>query len=866
MTNVHRLLPVFVLMLNLVLLGAALAANGRHSARNRAFATLAIALCLWSAGVAGLRWSETAATALAWERILHLGVIGIPVLFAEYVRLMVGEGPRPRVFVGGYVLAAIFIAILPTPLFMIDVIETPWGYAPDPGPVYAAFMVYFVVYMLLGVVVLVRASPRTLSTFRRNRLRLILIGVIVSLIGGAIDFSRFLFGFEWLYPVGIPASAVFAGALGIAIVRYRLMNVGMAVKRALLYALTWAAVAPVLLAGLQLIDALAPSLLNGDQASSRRATVVTILTGLMLAMPIMRKLENVFNRVMFHRQRAMSEALVALNRELSGILDVPRLAATLTSGLTTRIPVAHASLHVPANEGETFECLSRTIVDEGLEAVDAIPRDIALWMRATRRTLVVDDIGCETAADGPGAAAVRALERRHAALVVPIAVDDDVAAILVIGEKLSGEVFDSGEIELVEILASRAATALKNARLYQDLERKMEELRATRDLYGRAREAGRAKEQFLAMLAHELRNPLAPILNAVHVLQSVAGGDPKAASMIATIQRQAQQLARIVDDLLDVSRVQLGKIRLTKEPVDLARLAVQCVEALKTSGKGHGRTVKVDVPRTPIVIIGDAVRLEQVLWNLLDNALKYSPPESPVTVTVARAGDSAVMRVRDEGVGIAPGMLGRIFDVFTQIDTSLHRSQGGLGLGLALVRTLIEQHHGTVTAYSDGAGRGSVFEVRLQLARHLDAVPGDVSAATGGHGHRRVLVVEDKDDARETLRTLLEVSGHEVRCAADGLDAVDMARMWRPDVALIDIGLPGISGYEVAERLRGTAFGDDLFLVAVTGYGQPDDRRDALARGFDAHVVKPVTAETLLELVLNRRSDDRPADADTETR
>jgi two-component system, sensor histidine kinase len=854
MTTVHRLLPIFVLMLNLILLGAALAASGLRSARNRVFAALAMALCLWSAGVAGLRWSETPAAALAWERLLHLGVIAIPALFAEYVRLMVAEGPRWRIFTAGYAIAAMFIAILPTPLLITGVIVTQWGYAPAPGPLYPVFMVYFTAFMLLGLVVLVRACPRTPSTFRRNRLRLVLIGVSVSLIGGAIDFARFLFGLEWLYPVGIPASAVFAVALGIAIVRYRLMNVGVAVKRALLYALTWAAVAPVLLAGLELVDAVVPSLLNGDQASSRRATVLTVLTGLMLAMPVMRMLESVFNRMMFHRQRAISEALVSLNRELSSILDVPRLAATLTSELVSRIPVAHASLHVPSVEGEAFECLSRTTSDDGVGALDAVPRDVALWIRATRRTLVVDDIGYETASDGPGTASVQALERRHTALVVPITVDGEVAAILVIGEKLSGEIFDPGEIELVEILASRAATALKNARLYQDLERKMEELQTTRDLYGRAREAGRAKEQFLAMLAHELRNPLAPIVNAVRVLHTVVGSDATAARMIATIDRQAQQLAGIVDDLLDVSRVQLGKVRLTREPVDLKRLAVQCVEALKTSGKGHGRNVIVDVPRTPVVIIGDAVRLEQVLWNLLDNALKYSPAASPVTVTVARSADWAILGVRDEGVGIAREMLDKIFDVFTQVDTTLHRSEGGLGLGLALVRALVEQHHGAVGARSDGAGRGSVFEVRLPLARHLDVVPEDDSSATRVRGHRRVLIVEDNDDAREALRILLEIAGHEVRCAADGLAAVDMVRVWRPHVALVDIGLPGINGYEVADRLR-TEYGDDVFLVAVTGYGQPDDQRQALAAGFDAHVVKPVAPEMLLRLVLNGRSE-----------
>ncbi len=855
MSGMHKLLPVFVLMLNLVLLGAALAANGRNHARNRAFARLAAALALWSFAAAGLRWSQAPAAALAWERVLHLGVLAIPVLLVDYVGLMAGHARRsPGVF-AGYVLAALFAATVPTPWFMTGVVETPWGYAPAPGPLYTIFIAYFAAFMLLALFVVARASRRTPSTFRRNRLRLVLIGVSVSLIGGSVDFARFLVGVEWLYPVGIPASAVFAVTVGIAIVRYRLMNVGLIVKRGLLYALTWAAVAPALLLTLELVDDVVPSLLGGDGAVSRPATVLTVMTALMLALPVMRKLEELLNRVMFQRQRAISEALLALNRELTSILEVPRLAATLTSGLVTRIPVASASLHVPADDGETFTCLSRSTSDDGVEtADDTVPRDVALWLRATRRVLVVDEIGCETIADGPGAAAVQALERRGVALVVPIVVDGEVAAILAIGDKLSGEVFESAEIELIEMLAARAASALKNARLYQHLEAQMQELQATRDLYGRAREAGRAKEQFLAVLAHELRNPLGPIVNAVHVLQSVAGRDPQASPMIATIRRQAQQLARIVDDLLDVSRVQLGKIRLTEEPVDLARLAVLCVDALKTSGKSHGRVVAVQVPNEPLVVIGDAVRLEQVLWNLLDNALKYSPPASPIEVDVVREDDTAVLRLRDHGIGIAPEMLTSIFEVFTQADTGLHRAQGGLGLGLALVRSLVEQHHGSVTAHSEGADRGSLFEVRLPVSRHPAPVLTDAPTSPPAQRPRRVLVVEDNADAREALRALLELSGHDVRSTEDGPRALEVVRTWRPDVALIDIGLPGMSGYELAAELRRTPFGDGLLIAAVTGYGQPEDRRRSMESGFDAHLVKPVTPEALLELVAADRT------------
>jgi signal transduction histidine kinase len=854
-SDIHKLLPVFVLVLNLLLLGAALTANGRHHARNRAFATLAMALALWSLGVIGLRWSDSPTAALTWERVLHLGVIAIPVLFAEYARLMAGHARRSPWVTAGYAVAAVFVALLPTSWFMVGVVDTPWGYVPAPGPAYPAFMLYFGAYMLLGLLIVARAGRRTRSTFRRNRLRLVLIGVTVSAIGGAIDFARFLFDLGWIYPVGIPASGVFALAVGVAIVRYRLMNVGVAVKRGLLYALTWAAVAPALLVAVEVLDEVLPSFLGGHGNAGRRPIALTVLTALVLAMPIMRTLESLLGRAIFHRQRAIADALVALHRELATILDVPRLASTLTSGLVTRIPVAYATLYVPAADGESLTCLSRTTADEGEEAVDPVPRDVALWLRATRRILVVDEIACETSADGPGQAAVHALERQAAALVVPIAVDDDVAAILVIGEKLSGEVFDPAEIDLVEILGARAAIALKNARLYERLELQMHELQAIGDLYGRAREEGRAKEQFLAMLAHELRNPLAPIVNAVHVLQSVVADNRDAMAMVGAIRRQAEQLTRIVDDLLDISRVQLGKIRLTAEPVDMARLTAQGVAALRTSGKAHGRAVKTEVPSEPVVVIGDPVRLEQVLWNLLDNALKYSPPASAIEVSVSSHGDTAVLRVRDYGIGIAAGMRNSIFEIFTQADTGLQPAPGGLGLGLALVRRLVEQHHGTVVAHSDGPGRGSIFEVRLPLARDAVAVTAEAAPIARARTPRRVLVVEDSADARDALRAVLEVSGHEVRCTEDGPHALDVVRTWWPDVALVNIGLPGQSGYELVRELRGTAFGNELFIVAVTGFGQPDDRRRALDSGFDAHLVKPVTPQALLDLIATDRTE-----------
>lgn len=841
----HKLIPFFVLMLDLVLLGSALAANGR-SPRNRSFAFLTLALSVWTLGVLGLRWGEDPATALAWERFLHFGVVAIPVLFYDYVLVVLGERRWRPSLIAGYLIAAIFALLTPTPVLVAGVRMTPWGYAPAAGPAYGPFFAYFVGYTSLGVLVLVRAHANVTSTFRRNRLRLVLFGAVVSLLGGVVDFARFIFDLEWLYPLGVPASAVFALALGVAIIRYRLMSVSVLAKRAMLYALTWGAVASLLLVVLDVVD---PILLSEASRVVGHADAIVLLGILVAALPLMRKLEDLLDRLMFHREHAISTALVALNREVSGIVDMERLAATLTAELTARIPVAHAALYVSAAHGEGFVALSRTARDEPGDVPADLPVSVGLWVRATGGTLAVDEIGWAAVGGALRLPMIEELERRHVALILPVLVDDDLAAILVVGEKLSGAIFESGEIELLEILAARVGTSLRNARLYRALAAQTAELRTARYLYGQTRDADQAKEQFLAMLTDELRDSVAPILNAAQVLHLIGTKDRRAEAMTALIGRQGQQLARLVDGLLDVSRIQLGQIRLRSEPVDIARLVGQSVGSVRASGKGHGRELRTSITPEPLLVTGDPARLEQVVWNLLDNALKYSPAGTAITVSVGRQDDVAVVRVEDQGVGLEPEMVPRIFELFTQVDTSLHRSEGGLGIGLALVRSLVEQHGGTVSASSAGLGRGSEFVVRLPLATTASGTAGDLSVSIAPGPCRRVLLVEDKADARESLMVLLELYGHEVRCAEDGRSGVEAALAWAPDVTLVDIGLPGIDGYEVARRVRSSPLGHGLCLVALTGHGEPEDRRRALESGFDEHLVKPVNGEDLRRVV-----------------
>jgi signal transduction histidine kinase len=391
--------------------------------------------------------------------------------------------------------------------------------------------------------------------------------------------------------------------------------------------------------------------------------------------------------------------------------------------------------------------------------------------------------------------------------------------------------FGGEDVAVMTTLCAHAGIALDNARRYREV-----------------READRRKDDFLARLAHELRNPLAPIVHALHLLDRVAAHGPKGVQLRQIMARQTMHLGSLVDDLLDVSRIRLGKLSLRIQPLDLRDVVRRSFEALQVSRHAEQHEISLSTGPEPVVVNGDPARLEQVVGNLLQNAVKYTPPGAPIDVAVARTAHEAILRVQDRGIGIDPEMLPRIFQMFTQADRSLDRAQGGLGLGLALVRALVEHHGGSVTAESAGLGHGSLFTVRLPLSASIP------TPAAGGPSRRRprptrILVVEDNPDAREALRGVLELEGHQVAAAVDGADGVELAAAFRPQIAFIDLALPGLDGFEVARRLRALEGGKSLVLVAVTGRGQPEDRRHAHAAGFDAYLVKPVVPERLFELI-----------------
>ncbi len=382
--------------------------------------------------------------------------------------------------------------------------------------------------------------------------------------------------------------------------------------------------------------------------------------------------------------------------------------------------------------------------------------------------------------------------------------------------------------------------------------------KVTRDMTQRKRIealelAERRMTEFLAMLSHELRNPLTPIRNAVYLMQILQIDDPDLKWARDVIDRQVSQMTRLIDDLLEVSRVTNGNIRLQKVRVEIADLIMRAVESSRPLIDVHRHQLELNIPDAPLVVDGDMARLTQVMVNLLNNAAKYTPEGGKIFLTVEDHHTKVVIRVRDTGTGIATDFLKKIFDLFTQGERTLDRSEGGLGIGLTLVRQLVEMHHGTVEAFSPGLGKGSEFVVELPLAVGTQTGGEADAGATGTTATKganlRVLVVDDKADVVTSMSIFLKTWGYDVRTASDGPGALEIAATYRPQVVLLDIGLPGINGYEVAMRLRKLPGGETMTLIAMTGYGQAEDRRRSEEAGITHHFVKPMDPVLLRQML-----------------
>lgn len=364
------------------------------------------------------------------------------------------------------------------------------------------------------------------------------------------------------------------------------------------------------------------------------------------------------------------------------------------------------------------------------------------------------------------------------------------------------------------------------------------------------KETDRRKDEFLATLAHELRNPLAPLLNGLQIVKLKRDNAEAIGRLSSMMERQLGQMVRLIDDLLDVSRISRGKVDLRKERVDLTKVIQQAIETNRPLFDATCHELTIQTPTDPIIAEADFARLTQVLGNLINNACKFTPDGGHLWVTLAREGEQAVIRVRDTGVGIAAKQFVRIFDMFTQIDTSLERTQSGLGIGLTLVKTLTEMHGGTVEVHSAGIGLGSEFVVRLPIRDDISKGAGSITTASQVAATAlRVLVVDDNRDAATSLATLLQLAGHETHIAHDGIEAMQAAAVVEPDLILLDIGLPKLNGYEVARRIRAQPWGQNIVLVALTGWGQDNDRQKSKDVGFDSHLVKPAEHDGLMNLL-----------------
>jgi signal transduction histidine kinase/integral membrane sensor domain MASE1 len=424
------------------------------------------------------------------------------------------------------------------------------------------------------------------------------------------------------------------------------------------------------------------------------------------------------------------------------------------------------------------------------------------------------------------------------------------------GEVLGVIEFFSREIRRPDEALLQLLTVV-GSQIGQFIARKRSET-AVRESEAELRRASEAKDQFLALLGHELRNPLAPVRNALEVLRDEKTDPAVVLRMHEMIERQTAHMVRLVDDLLDVSRITRGKIELRRERVDLATAMRRAVDGQRSLLDERGHRLRLALPTEPVVLEADPTRLEQILSNLLSNAAKYTPESGTIDFSVARDGDQAVIQVRDDGIGIRPEMLGRVFELFAQADRLPERVHEGLGIGLTLVRSLTQLHGGTVSASSKGTGRGSEFVVRLPCLPPSEAsTPSPKARArasdAAGARRRRVLVVDDNADSAESLALLLQLEGHDVWTAHDGPTALAAAREHRPEVVLLDIGLPaGMDGYEVARRMRPVPGLERAVIVAVTGYGQEEDRRRAADAGFDGHLVKPVDMAQLWRLLASR--------------
>jgi signal transduction histidine kinase len=706
--SLHNLLPLIAFLLNVSLASFSLLRNP-GSRLNRIFTYFVSALAFWNFGVFMLRQSTDESTAYFWEVLIHVGVIAIPALYYHFVLIFLDATVlHRRSLLLAYMTSLGFtvINLSGAGVFMRGASLTYWGWAPATGPLYVPFFVYFNALLLYGIAQLLRSYRTIDSSFRRNRARLVLLGSFISLLGGGVDFLRFILvrfypEADQIYPIGIPANMFFALMLGTSIVRYRLFDVNVVVKKAAVYGVAGA----ILTALLALVTIALEKYLDLESAVWVAVPLGVLMT--MLLSPLGQRLEVRIERLMFSRRQGCYETLLALSKRMSAILNFDELVDTLVQGLVRGIPLTHCVLMTRDEPTQTFAPYRKeTALDTPLR-VSPLPTDspIVRWLTTEEGVLVKEEAKLNPKLAGYFEATEAELEEITASLIVPLKIENKLVAILLVGEKLSGEIFDQQELEVLSLLANQAAISLENARLYEDLG----------STNARLVQASRLKSQFLASMSHELRTPLNSIIGFSKVLLNRLDGElnEKQETYVRSVYNSSTHLLALINSILDISRIEAGKLDVRHDEFDLHELVDECVESSTPLARGKPIKIETDVPVELPRVVADRTKVKQVLLNLLSNALKFTPGGR--VVVRGRREDSAVhVSVSDTGVGIRKADLSRLFEPFERLENPLARQAGGTGLGLAISKKVVELHGGQMWAESR-ENFGSTFHFTLPL-------------------------------------------------------------------------------------------------------------------------------------------------------
>ena len=704
--SLHSLLPLVAFLLNVSLAGITVLRNP-GSRLNRLFTYFVSGMAVWNFGVFMLRRSPDEPTAVLWEVVIHAGVVVLPAFYYHFVLIFLESTTLHRPALTLAYLLAIFFSVVNlsgSSIFMKGVKWTYWGWAPATGLLYTPFFLYFNFFMIYGLVHLVRTYKDVDSSFRRNRATLIVLGTLVSLAGGFIDFARFILArfvpaADLLYPMGIPANMVFALMLGTSIVRYRLFDVNVAVKKSAIYLLLWGVLTSILVLAEQYAD--------WEQVNPLWIILPLGFLMTLLVSPLGHRLEDQIERLMFSRRRGCYETLLDLSKRMSTILDFGRLMETLVHGLVRGVPLTHCVLMIyDAAQSAFIVYREETNIGEGA-GVSSIPVDspVVQWLNQTGRLLVKEEVKLNPVIAEYFESAEGELEEIKASLIVPLKIENKLTGILLVGEKLSGDIFDDQELEVLSVLANQVAISLENARLYEELASSNAQLM----------QASRLKSQFLASMSHELRTPLNSIIGFSKVLLNRLDGDltERQEVYIRSVHNSGTHLLQLINGILDFSRIEAGKLEMMPEDLDLHDLIDECIESSLPLARGKQVKVEKDVPLELPRLTADRTKVKQILLNLLSNAIKFTQ-QGRVVIGVVAEPEAVRISVADTGVGIRDEDLTRLFEPFQQLDNPVARSAGGTGLGLAISKKFVELHGGRIWAESR-ENQGSTFHFTLPL-------------------------------------------------------------------------------------------------------------------------------------------------------